>query len=121
MMTATHRGATMSTDDTAQGPFPPPPPPERSARAPVTRIPQLDDVLGGALQPGVHVVHASPGAGKTALALQIAATCGFPALFVTCEMAPLELLRRITARVTETLLGRLKSGEYDPTRVVKLA
>src|SRR5829696_3798503 len=60
-------------------------------RGPITRIPQLDDVLGGALQPGVHVLHASPGAGKTALALQIAATCGFPALFVTCEMAPLEL------------------------------
>jgi replicative DNA helicase len=90
-------------------------------RGPVTRIPQLDDVLGGALQPGVHVLHASPGAGKTALALQIAATCGFPALFVTCEMAPLELLRRITSRVTETYLGRLKSGEYDPSRVVQLA
>jgi len=90
-------------------------------RGPVTRIPQLDDVLGGALQPGVHVLHASPGAGKTALALQIAATCGFPALFVTCEMAPIELLRRITARVTETFLGRLKSGEYDPSKVVRLA
>jgi replicative DNA helicase len=90
-------------------------------RGPVTRIPMLDDALGGALQPGLHVLHASPGAGKTALALQIAATCGFPALFVACEMAPLELLRRITARVTETYLGRLKSGEYDPSKVVRLA
>src|SRR5215210_4712782 len=44
-----------------------------------------------------------------------------PALFVTCEMSPLELLRRITARVTETFLGRLKSGEYEPGRVVRLA
>src|SRR5436190_934275 len=39
-------------------------------RGPITRIPQLDDVLGGALQPGVHVLHASPGAGKTALAIR---------------------------------------------------
>jgi replicative DNA helicase len=90
-------------------------------RGPVTRIPMLDDALGGALQPGLHALHASPGAGKTALGLQVAATCGFPALFVTCEMAPLELLRRITARVTETFLGRLKSGEYDPSKVVGLA
>jgi replicative DNA helicase len=90
-------------------------------RGPVTRIPLLDDALGGALQPGVHVLHAGSGVGKTALALQIAATCGFPALFVTCEMAPLELLRRHTARVTNTFLGRLKSGEYEPGRVVSLA
>lgn len=90
-------------------------------RGPITRIPVLDDALGGALQAGVHVLHAGSGVGKTALALQISATCGFPALFVTCEMSPLELLRRHTARVTETYLGRLKSGEYEPSRVVRLA
>ncbi len=90
-------------------------------RGPVTGLPGLDRELGGALSAGTHVLHAGPGAGKSALALQIAATCGFPALFVTCEMSPLELLRRHTARVTGTFLGRLKSGELGPLEAVALA
>jgi replicative DNA helicase len=83
-------------------------------RGPVTGLAALDEALGGVLQPGLHVVHGSPGSGKTAFCLQVAATCGFPALYVTAEMRPLELLRRITARVTGTFLGRLKSGELAP-------
>ena len=90
-------------------------------RGPVTGLPGLDRELGGALSAGTHVLHAGPGAGKSALALQIAATCGFPALFVTCEMSALELLRRHTARVTGTFLGRLKSGELGPLEAVALA
>ena len=90
-------------------------------RGPVTGLKALDRELGGALAAGTHVLHAGPGAGKTALALQIAATCGFPALFVTCEMSALELLRRHTARVTGTFLGRLKSGELGPLEAVALA
>jgi replicative DNA helicase len=84
------------------------------ARGPVSGLAQLDDALGGVLQPGLHIVHGGPGVGKTAFALQVAATCGVPALYVTAEMRPLELLRRITARVTGTYLGRLKSGELAP-------
>src|SRR5918997_1542382 len=83
-------------------------------RGPVTGLRTLDRELGGALAAGTHVLHPEPGAGKTALALQVAATCGFPALFVSCEMSALELLRRHTARVTSTYLGRLKSGELGP-------
>ena len=83
-------------------------------RGPITGLRGLDEALGGVLQPGLHVVHGGPGVGKTAFALQVAATCGFPALYVTAEMRPLELLRRITARVTGTYLGRLKSGELAP-------
>jgi replicative DNA helicase len=83
-------------------------------RGPVSGLASLDEVLGGVLHPGLHIVHGGPGAGKTALALQVAGTCGCPALYVTAEMRPLELLRRITARVTETYLGRLKSGELAP-------
>ena len=48
---------------------------------------------------------------RLSFALQVAATCGTPALFVTCEMAPLELLRRVIARAAGVYLGRLKSGE----------
>ena len=87
----------------------------------MTGLPKLDRELGGALTPGQHVLHAGPGAGKTALALQIAATCGVPALYVTCEMSPLELLRRVTARVTGVFLGRLRSGELTPAESLRLA
>jgi len=90
-------------------------------RGPITGLAGLDRVLGGVLQPGLHIAHGGPGVGKTALGLQIAATCGFPALYVSCEMRSLELLRRITARVTETYLGRFKSGELAPADSVALA
>lgn len=90
-------------------------------RGPVTGIRALDDVLGGAMQPGLHIVHGGSGVGKTAFVLQTAAECGFPALFVSCEMHLVELLRRHTARVTGTFLDRLKSGEIAPDDAVKLA
>jgi replicative DNA helicase len=90
-------------------------------RGPITNMKGLDRELGGALAPGLHVVHASPGVGKTAFCLQIAALSPFPALYETCEMSPLELFRRHTARVTSTYLGRLKSGEFEPACSLGLA
>jgi replicative DNA helicase len=66
-------------------------------------------------------MHGNAGTGKTALGLQTAATCAFPAMFVTCEMSPVELLRRHTARVTGTYLGRLKSGEMRGEEAESLA
>lgn len=91
------------------------------ARGPVTGIASLDKALGGVLEPGLHPTHGGPGVGKSAFGLQVAATCGFPALFVTTEMRPLELLRRIIARTTGTYLGRLKTGEYAPETVMQKA
>lgn len=90
-------------------------------RGPVTGFPKLDRELSGALLPGLHFIHGQPGTGKTAFALQVAAQCQCAALFVTCEMSPLELLRRHTARVTGTYLGRLKSGEFRPDDVLEKA
>ncbi len=90
-------------------------------RGPVTGFKFIDRDLSGALLPGLHGILGGAGVGKTALALQIAACCGFPALFVSCEMAPAELLRRHTARVTSTYLGRLKSGEMNGADVEALA
>jgi len=90
------------------------------ARGPITGLANLDRELSGVLMPGLHIVHGNVGTGKTALALQIAATCGCPAMFVTCEMSAVELLRRHTARETGTYLGRLKSGELDPPTVKAL-
>ena len=88
---------------------------------PVTGLAPIDTALGGYLAQGLHILHGAPGTGKTALALQIAATCGAAALFVTAEMPPTELLRRIIARVTGKFLGRLKSGEYAPADIMIFA
>jgi replicative DNA helicase len=90
-------------------------------RGPVTGLSHLDQELGGAVPTGVNVVHGGPGVGKTALGFQIAATARCPSVFVTCEMSPLELLRRHTARVTNTFLGRLRTGEFEPAAAAKLA
>ena len=81
-------------------------------RGPVTGFPTIDRELGGYLRPGLHYVHGEPGTGKTAYALQVAAQCGTPALFVSCEMSPLALLQRIVARVTDTYQGHLEGGEF---------
>lgn len=90
-------------------------------RGPVTGFKKLDADLGGCLPVGLNIVHGQPGAGKSAFALQVAAMCEFPAIYVTCEMAPLELLRRQTARVTGTYLNRFKTGEMSPDECVALA
>lgn len=90
-------------------------------RGPVTGFPTLDEHLGGWLPVGFNVLHAAPGAGKTAWALQVAADCGAPALYVTAEMAVLELMRRHTARVTRTYLGKFKRGLIPPAQSVELA
>src|SRR5215213_9610771 len=91
------------------------------ARGPVTGLASLDATLGDCLAPGLHVMHGGPGVGKTCLALQVAATCGCPALYVSAEMRPLELLRRLTARETGTFLGTLKSGALAPADSLALA
>lgn len=90
------------------------------ARGPISDFGALDREMGGCFAPGLHFVHGQPGTGKTAFGLQLAATCGAPALFLSCEMAPLELLRRHTARVTQTYLGKLKSGEMSPAQSLAL-
>jgi replicative DNA helicase len=94
------------------------------ALGPVTGFPALDDAVGGCLMPGLHVFHGGPGTGKTAFAWQAAAQaarCGAPAVFVTCEMGPPELLARAIARETGTYLGRIKSGELAPSAMLDLA
>ncbi len=67
---------------------------------PVSGLRRLDSMLCGAFAPGLHILQGTPGVGKTAFALGLALECRCPALFVTCELSPLELLRRMVARVT---------------------
>lgn len=81
------------------------------APGPVTGLSLLDEEIGGFLARGLHVLLAAPGAGKTSLALQVAGTCGCPALYVTSEMPRVELLRRIVSRTTKTYLGQLRGGK----------
>lgn len=88
-------------------------------RGPITGFKSLDRELGGFLAPGIHTLLAAPGAGKTAIALQIAGQCGCPALFVTCEMRPTDLLRRITAQVTGNVLNNFKGGRLADTDLSK--
>lgn len=89
-------------------------------RGPVTGFTTLDRHLGGYLRPGVHFVHGEPGTGKTAYLLQVAAQCGAPALFVSCEVAPVVLLRRVIARLTDTYVSRLDDGELSPAEMLAL-
>ena len=90
-------------------------------RGPITGLKRLDDKIGGALpKDALTMILGNTGAGKTAFAGQIAAQCGCPAVYLTTEMAPVELLRRHTARETGTFLGRLKSGELTPADFERL-
>src|SRR2546423_4726141 len=73
-------------------------------RGPVTGLKGIDSVLGDYLAPGLHIVQAAPGAGKSAFCLQAAAHSFYPALFVSCEMGLLECFRRTVARETSTFL-----------------
>jgi replicative DNA helicase len=90
-------------------------------RGPVTGFRGLDQALSGFLVPGLHVVHGNAGTGKTAFCLQVAATCGAWALYVSAEMGAMELFRRVVARTTGTFLGRLKTGEIPSDDSMQLA
>lgn len=90
-------------------------------RGAITGLTKLDQFFGGYLAPGIHVLQSAPGAGKTALALQTASDCVYPALYVSAEMGLLELFRRLIARQTQTFLGKLKTGEISGDRAKALA
>lgn len=90
-------------------------------RGPVTGLFELDDAIGGALPAGLIILQGAPGAGKSALGLQIAADCQFPALIVSAEMAPVELFFRLIARHSGEFLGRLKTGELGRGKLTRLA
>ena len=66
-----------------------------------TGMASLDEALGGGLYPGLSILGAPSGCGKTALALQVAenaAASGTPVLFATLEQPAHELVARGVAR-----------------------
>jgi replicative DNA helicase len=88
-------------------------------RGPRLGLPTLDAFLGQALEPGLHNLTGDPGSGKTALALQAAASCEFPALVVTGEQSAKVLFRRHIGRITKTPDAELKAAV--PMRIRELA
>lgn len=91
------------------------------ALGPTTGLKKIDATLGGSLASGLHILHGQAGTGKSALALQIAATCGCPCLYLTAEMSSLECFRRIICRTTRTFATKFKSGEMPPSTARDLA
>jgi hypothetical protein len=59
---------------------------------------RLDSITDG-LMPGLVCMHAPPGVGKSAFALQVAAQVDAPVLYVSAEMSVRELVRRIVSRL----------------------
>lgn len=92
---------------------------EGRARGPVSGLRALDHTIGGFFRPGIHGFTGDPGAGKTAVALQIAGDCGCPAVYVSAEQAPIELFRKHIARVTKTPLDTLRDAV--PNKIRELA
>lgn len=77
---------------------------------PKTGIPHLDDIIGGGLMPGkLLTIAARPGAGKTALATNMAfhaAQSGFTPLYITIELTHGEIFDRILCTQ-----GKIKVGD----------
>ena len=59
---------------------------------------RLDSITDG-LMPGLICMHAPPGVGKSAFALQVAQQVDAPVLYVSAEMSVRELVRRIVSRL----------------------
>ncbi len=82
--------------------------------------PKLSRAMGGHFWNGLTILHGPPGSAKTALANQLAAEAECPALIVTCEMDPLELLERHAARATQTFVSKFWTGQLAPSEWLTL-
>lgn len=80
-----------------------------------TGLGELDDCLGG-LQPGLHILAAEPGAGKTALALQIArnvANTAAPVVYASFDESPVRLALKALAGAAQKNFSELTNGNTD--------
>lgn len=82
-----------------------------------TRIPTLDNLLGGGLKPGKQIVLAArPSVGKSALAMELAyavAAQEHGAAFLSQEMESSELVERLTARIGSIELDHITTGKLS--------
>ena len=72
---------------------------------PSTGFKAIDEMLDGYMAPGMHILHGSPGVGKSALALAMAVECGCPAIYVSAELHAEVILCRLMARALQTPMG----------------
>lgn len=83
-----------------------------------TGIDHLDETING-LEPGkLYILAAMPGAGKTTLALQMAATVaqnGYPALYVSLENDATDLARKTVCRFGEISYAQALKGKVAPS------
>ena len=80
---------------------------------PTTQLKDLNSAIGGYFAPGIYILHGSPGSGKSQCGLQLAAQCGFPAVFVSTEMTAIKTLARLMAMATNTPVKALLRGAMD--------
>ncbi len=88
-----------------------------------TGIYKLDKLLGG-LQPGLHLLAAEPGQGKTTFTLQIAAHVaqfGYPVLFVTFEESLLRLTLKVICAQAGLEAKKFVDGQGDPAELEQAA
>ena len=83
---------------------------------PVIEFDRLRDELGGWWD-GVTAMHAGPGAGKSAFAIQAAMHAECPAIYLTCEMSAQTVLRRMIANKSGEYLGKLRRGRIAAANI----
>ena len=84
-----------------------------------TGIKRLDKFLGG-LQPGLHLMAAEPGMGKTTLALEIAASiagAGHPVFLVSFEETPAKLALKVVCQQANLDMKQFTDGYGDPAEL----
>ena len=88
---------------------------DRGPTTPVlTGLGPLDDVLVGGFRPGLAICGGIPGVGKTAFGLQLtlrAALDSTPAVYLSAEQRPDELLARLLAREVRQPVSALLDGD----------
>jgi len=88
-----------------------------------TGLKSLDAALGG-LQRGLHLLGASPGAGKTALALNIArhaaAQYQLPVVYASFDELPERLALKVLAQAGKVSASEMGGGRTDPAKVATL-
>jgi replicative DNA helicase len=80
-----------------------------------TGIKELDDVTNGILPPDLTVIAASPGEGKSVLALQFAkamAKKGLPGMFFSLEMKLIQIIERMVSQSTGYSVNEIRNKEY---------